>query len=173
MALQIPANDHGQIRVFATDQTLPDDAFDKEPESIAALFGTDLDPTYVDVIRLSDLGEMPLTTYIAEGYDMAADLVDATVVNGLTGTVVLVLSRASGGREMTLTPTQGLRHVTTYSATQRIVPLEPLVSEAATGTLEGPPAKKPMSNARQSGMVATVALLVMFALVGLMIWVAG
>jgi len=36
-----------------------------------------------------------------------------------------------------------------------------------------PPAKKPKSDARIGGMVATLALLVLFALVGLMIWIAG
>ena len=33
--------------------------------------------------------------------------------------------------------------------------------------------KKPMSDARISGMVATVALLVMFAFVGLIVWVGS
>ena len=41
---------------------------------------------------------------------------------------------------------------------------------AAQGILT-PPAQK-YSNARMSGMVATIALLVMFALVGLLIWLA-
>ena len=35
------------------------------------------------------------------------------------------------------------------------------------------PPKKPMSDARIGGMVATVALIVLFAITGLMIWLAG
>jgi hypothetical protein len=39
-------------------------------------------------------------------------------------------------------------------------------------SLEGKPKKK-KSDAAMSGMIATYALLTMFALVGLMIWIAG
>jgi hypothetical protein len=49
--------------------------------------------------------------------------------------------------------------------------LEKLDTDAAKAMLPQP--KPPKSDARMSGMVATAALLVMFLLVAIMIWIAG
>lgn len=162
--LTIPANDHGQIRVFATEE---------KPESLAALFGAKLDETCVDIVRISDLGEMRLTDYIFQGYDMTADDVDLATINAITGWAILVLSRATGERQTALTLAPGLRHVTTYSATTQLIAPGQMPEGATKGVIADPPARPAKSNARIGGMVATAALLVMFALVGLMIWVAG
>ena len=50
------------------------------------------------------------------------------------------------------------------------IQFETLPDAAAQGILT--PRAQKYSNARMSGMVATVALIVMFALVGLLIWLA-
>ena len=172
-ALTIPANDHGQIRVFATDAPLPQEILEKKPDGMLALFGAPLNPDFVDIVRIGDLNGMALTRYIAEGYDMAPDLVDAATVDRINGYAVLVLSRATAGQETELHPGFGLRHVTTYSATTDFSVSDPIPSEAAKGTLAGPDTKPAKSNARMSGMVATFALLAMFVLVGVMIWIGG
>jgi len=39
MTLTIPANDHGQIRIFALDMVPPDALKDKTPAGIAGAFG--------------------------------------------------------------------------------------------------------------------------------------
>ncbi|MFA8441045.1 hypothetical protein [Yoonia sp.] len=173
MTLTIPADDHGQIRVFATDADLPTDVIEKTPRGMEYLFEAELNPDFVDIVRIADLGGMALSAYIAEGYDMAPDLVDKAAVDAITGYAVLVLSRATGEVETTLTPAGGLRHVTTYSPVAKITPPEPLPDASAQGIVEPKPTKPPKSDARMSGMVATYALLAMFALVGLMIWVGG
>lgn len=164
----IPAQDHGQIRVFASAKVI-----DKTAEGIAAAFGADLDLDYVDVVKISDLGDMTLTAYIAEGYDRAPDAVDARAVDAIAGYAVLVLSRASGGVETTLSLAPGLRHVTTYSDAAQIITPQPLPDASAQGIIEGPSTKPAKSNARIGGMVAMYALLAMFVLVILMVWVGG
>jgi hypothetical protein len=171
LTLTIPADDHGQIRVFATDADLPANVIEKTAEGLTSLLGAPLDPTYVDIIRISDLVEMTLTDYIAEGYDMTSDMVDKAVVNAVTGFAILVLSRATGGQAATLAFGAGVHHVTTYSPTARIAPPEKLPDASAQGTFT--PVKPPQSNARIGGMVAMYALIFMFALVGLMVWVGG
>jgi len=173
MTLTIPADDFGQIRVFATDLDLPTEVTEKTPRGLEYLFEAALNADFIDIVQINDLSGMTLSGYIAEGYDMASDLVDKAAVDAITGTAILVLSRATGGIETTLTPADGIRHVTTYSPTTKIVVSEPLSSDAAKGTLDQTPTKAPKSNARMSGMVATYALLAMFALVALMIWVGG
>lgn len=173
MTLTIPADDHGQIRVFATDMDLPKDALEKTPRGLEMLFEANLNPDFIDIVQINDLASMTLSGYIAEGYDMTADLVDKSAVDAITGYAILVLSRATDGVKTTLTLTEGLRHVTTYSPVAKITAPERLPDASARGVLSEPPGKKPKSDARMSGMVATYALLAMFALVALMIWVGG
>ncbi len=173
MTLTIPANDHGQIRVFAIKAPPSADVIEKTPRGLDTLFTATLNPDFVDVVRIKDLGKMRLSSYISQGYDMSPDLVDRAAVDAITGYAILVLSRASGDVETTLTLAEGLRHVTTYSPGAQIVAPQKLPDASAQGILDTPPAKPPKSDARISGMIATYALLAMFALVGLMIWVGG
>ena len=172
MSLTIPHNDHGQLRVFGTQMDLPYEVLQKTPDGMLALFGAPLNPDFVDVIKLDDLGGMALTRYIHEGYDLAPDLVDAALVEQMTGYAVLVLSRATGGKDTELHLGFGLRHVTTYGPTAEFVAHEPLPSESAKGTIP-PPDKPAKSDARMGGMVAMYALLAMFLLVGLMVFIGG
>ncbi|WP_106746350.1 hypothetical protein [Yoonia maritima] len=173
MQLNIPANDHGQIRVFATDLPLPPEVTGKSPDAITGLFGINVDVTYVDVVCIDDLGDMSLSDYIASGYDMQPDAVDKAAVDAITGYAILLLSRATTGQEVTLNLAPGLRHVTTYSPTIRMTPPTELPSEGAEGVVTPKPTKAPKSDARMGGMVATVALVVMFLIVAMMIWIAG
>lgn len=173
MTLQISANDFGQVRVFATDNALPSDVVAKTPQALAELFGAQLNPDFVDIVKISDLGEMSLSSYIAEGYDMTPDLADKAAVDSITGTAVIILSRATGGVDATLTLGGGLRHVTTYSPIAKLTPPEHLPDASAKGILDQTPSKPPKSNARIGGMVAMYALIAMFALVALVIWVGG
>ncbi len=173
MPLTIPANDFGQIRVFATSMDLPQEAIAKTPDGMLALFGAPLNPDFVDIVAIADLNGMALTSYIETGYDMAPDLVEHTVVDQITGYAILVLSSATGGKETELHPGFGLRHITTYTPKPDFTPHDSLPAESAKGTIPAPDAKPAKSNARMSGMVAMYALLAMFLLVGLMILIGG
>lgn len=172
MTLTIPANDHGQLRLFALDIAPPLALRDKTPEGIAGAFGVLLNPDYVDVVDVAALGDMSLGTYIKQGYDFTPDAADQLAIAALSGWVIIVMSRATDGAETTLDLTPGLRHVTTIGTPLALVPPTPLDSEAAKGVLT-PQTKPAKTDARIGGMVATVALLVLFALTGLMIWIAG
>ena len=171
--LTIPANDHGQIRVFEIQKPLSAAASEKTPDGLAELFGATLDPTYVDVVRISDLGEMRLSAYIFEGYDMRADAVDKAAVDAITGTAILVLSRASAGKAKTLPLPPGLTHVPTYSPTATLHPTEPLPDASAKGAIASPPSRNKKSDARIGGMIAMYALIFMFAFVAVIIWISG
>lgn len=173
MSLHIPAHDHGRIYVFdVSDQTA--EALDAAPDTaLAQTFGVLLDSTFVDVVDTDDLGDMRLSDYIQTGYEIPADRLDRDAVNDITGTAVLIMSRAFGGAEVHLNLGASPRHVTTCSDPMALHPTTPLISEAAEGNLSAAPERKPVSDAAMSGRVAMVALAVMFALVGLMIWVAS
>lgn len=173
MVLTIPRNDHGQIRVFATLLPLPQEALEKTPDGMLAMFGAPLNPDYVDIVRINDLGGMALTRYIQEGYDMAPDLVDASVVDEIKGYAVLILSRATGGKETELHPGFSLRHITTYAPTPDMTAYEPLPAEGAKGVLPAPETDPAKSKARVSGMLAFLSLITLFAIVAVMIFVGG
>ena len=174
MTLDIPANDFGQIRVFEYRAFLPENIVEKTPDGLTTLFGTDaLDPNYIDIIRIDDLSTMTLTDYIAQGYDMEAEVHDVPAVNGIEGFAILLLSSATHGDPVSLTLAPELRHVTTYIPQAQLQVIEPLPGEGAEGLIGDAPAPKAKSDARIGGMVAMVSLIVLFALVGLMIWVAG
>ncbi|MFQ1699431.1 hypothetical protein ACJ5NV_02435 [Loktanella agnita] len=174
MTIEIPRDDYGHIRVFQAPEALSAEAQSKSPEGLAELFGIDtLDPNYIDIIKIDDLSSMALTDYIAQGYDMHAEAHDIPAVNGIEGWAILVMSRASRGRKMVLKPASGIRHVTTYVPNAQIKVSEPLRSPAADGIIGDPSGKPPKSDARIGGMVAMVALLLLFALVAVMVWVGG
>jgi len=125
MTLTIPANDHGQLRIFALDFAPPADLRDKTAEGIAGAFGVLLNPDFVDVVDVAALGDLSLPEYIKQGYDFEPDAADVAALNAATGWVILVMSRASAGAETTLDLTSGLRHVTTIGTSMALMPPTP------------------------------------------------
>lgn len=171
MTVTIPANDHGQLRVFALDMAAPQELRDKTDAGLAGVFGAVLNSDYVDVLDVAALGDMDLISYIRQGYDLHPDEADTIALSGISGWAILVMSRATAEQEVTLTLSPGIHHVTTIGTPMTLTAQTPLESESAKGVLTQT-TKAPMSDGRIGGMVATLALLVLFALVGLMIWVA-
>ena len=172
--LNIPANDHGAIYVLELNRPAPDGLADKTDAAMMAVFGKVIVNTdYVDAITPGMLDDMTLPDLIRNGYDMPVSVVDAETLRGLMGTAVLVMSAAFGGSAMTIDLPADVRHVLTLREDASLDAPRPLTSAAAQGTLPGTAPRKKPSDAAMSGRIATIALLLMFALVGLMIWVAA
>ena len=180
----IPASEHGIVRLFTIDLPAadipafaePDHNNDKAPWPLLdALAATGLDENFIEVFPVSDLGEMGLAGYMTEGLGIAGAEIAAQrpQLDRLKGHVLIVLSSAFGGRAQTLAPQSPLRWIGTWSEDRPPVAFSALPSDAARGSVAPPPAKAPVSDAAMSGRVATVALLVIFALVGVMIWVGS
>jgi len=173
MTLTIPANDHDKIRVFALSSKPSEDIQKLEPNAIAALFGYDaLNLDFVDVVDIEATDDLGLIGLIEQGYDIIPDIADKAALAPLKGWVILIMSRATFGAEAVLTLDPALTHVTTLGDKASLTVHDAIETDSAKGTLESP-VKQPKSDARIGGMVATYALLLMFALVGLMIWIAG
>lgn len=172
MTLTIPANDFGQIRIFSVPSPAPAGLEEKTPAALQALFGTDtLDPDFVDVVDTRELAGLSLLDYLHHGYDIPPDAADDQALRDLRGIVVLVMSRATRGEETTLTLAPGVSHATTTGDPARLRVPTAVESASAKGTVPG--GKSAPSQAAMSGRIAMVALLVMFLIVGLMIWVAA
>lgn len=173
MTLTLPANDHGLIRIFKIATPAPAGLEERTPAALAALFGTDdLDADYIDVVDTRHLAGLSLIDYLHQGYDIPDTATDDPALRDLKGVVVLLMSRAARGRAVTLTLADTVTHVTTTGDPARLrVPSAPVETAAAAGTVPG--GRAAPSQAAMSGRVATIALIVLFALVVLMIWVAS
>ncbi len=173
----VSATEHGVIRIFMVNLSADDAArFMQSPEEINRALGVeDLNEEFVELFALSTLDGVGLAGYLIDGLGVAeADVAPyRSRLNGMSGHVLIVLSRAFGGRAATITPTAPLKWIGTYTEEGASVKFEPLPSKGAEGAVTGSPAKAPKSDARIGGMIAMYALIAMFALVALMIWVAG
>ncbi|MEM1099973.1 MAG: hypothetical protein AAGH73_00390 [Pseudomonadota bacterium] len=176
MTLSIPAGERGRIRVYALSMTDKEGrALAAEPAARAAILGAEsLDPEYVDVFPVKNLEGLGLVGYLVEGHGAVAAEVerDKQKLSALSGHVLVAMSKAFGKGGMELEPDPRLTLIGVYG--QEGVDYTPVsvTSEAADPSAEAP-AKKPMSDARISGMVATAVLLFLAAFVMIFILLAG
>lgn len=185
-ALSIPAGSVRCVWVLAVD--LPEEAikvFAEESEADRsgiswplqdALGAGLLDRTYVEVFKVDTLDDYGLARYLTEanGMDEAGVAPDAARLDAIEGHVVMVFSDALGDGVVRLAPRPPLRLIGRYAESLDFAVRTAPASDAARKSAEAPepePRTGP-SNAAMGGRVAMVALLVLFALVGLMIWVA-
>lgn len=172
--LNIPANDHGALYVLELNRPPPAGLEDKTDAAMQAIFGDTLVNTdYVDIITPGMLTDLSLPDLIRNGYDMPVSPAEAEEMRGLMGTAVLVMSAAFGQQARTIDLPADVRLVSVLRETPDLKAPRPLRTSTADGILEGGKAKKRPSDAAMSGRIATIALVLMFALVGLMIWIAG
>jgi len=170
--IDVPKNDHGAIYVLQLNRPAPDGLDDKTDAAMMEIFGNIiLHTNYVDTITPEMLVDMNLPDLIRDGYDISVSEDEATKMRGLIGTVILVMSAAFGGNAMTINLPSDVRLVTVLRETATMTAPRPITTDSALGT--APTVRKKPSDAAMSGKVATYTLLVLFALVAVMIWVAG
>lgn len=162
----------------------------------------DVDADFVEIFDLANLAGLGLAGYLITGNGIPEAQIapDRATLDALQGQVLILFAAAFTNHPVTLHPDPRLTLIASYAEDIPPVEFEPLPDAAAQGSLgaaksapnaqplgtanplpapqlappdtaETPPSQK-YSNARMSGMVATYALLVMFAMVGLMIWLA-
>lgn len=175
--IEIKASEQGVVRLFDVDLG-PDEAkaFNRRNGSWPlrdALGAETLEPNHVDLFQVGDLAEVGLAGYLAEGLGIAPEEVDKhrAAIDALDGTVMIVTSRAFGGTAQTLEPRAPLRLVGTFREDRAPVQFDPLPSDTAKGEVNTAGRNRP-SDASMSGRVAVVALLVLFLLVAVVIWLA-
>lgn len=181
----VTAGETGVIRIFTIDLPV-DNAADFADDMGAievdnswplqtALGAADLDPAFVDVFPASDLEGVGLADYLIDGTGISADDIAPfrAQLDGLTGNIVVIHSRAFKGVVQTLSPKAPLHYIATFQEDRAPVTFEPLPNPDPAPAIEDLPQKKTPSDAAMGGRVATIALLVMGLLVWLMIWVAG
>jgi hypothetical protein len=170
--LTIPAHDRLGLYVFQA--ALEPDEMKRDKASLApALLGdADLDPAYVELFDVADLSDIGLAGYLTEGMGVpeTALATDRTKLQAIKGPVLILLSKALHGREVTLTPDPRLSLIGTYREDRPPVHFEPLPTAAAEGVLTPPGQPVP---ALQRPRLAFVLLIVALALVAVVaLWLA-
>ena len=168
----VPKDEHGVIRLFALN--LPtgeakalaaEVAASGDGGPLRAMLGVvALDPEFVEVFPVSNLEGLGLAEYVITGLGAPRDDVVPfkPQLDSLTGSVAVVLSKAFGGVEQTLSPATPLRHVVTFHEPLPTPSFEPLTSEGAKGRLGGAPAAEPQP-VRGPRTRRLAALVILFA----------
>jgi hypothetical protein len=168
LATQVTTSEAEVIRVYSV--ALPEDETITTKDVAEALGVADLDDEYVDIFPVAALDEYGLKGYMTEGLGIPADaLTDyAEAIAAAKGTIVVVLSKAFQGRAETLKNGHPLRLIGAFTERKS----ETIDVDLSTPSAEKQKPKKRKSEAAQSGMVATFALLFMFVFVALIVWIA-
>lgn len=175
--IEIKPTEAGVVRVFDVDLTAEEAGpFNRRNGTwpLKDALGADvLDPERVDLFRIEDLEGVGLAGYLSDGMGVAAaDLEDhRAALDRLSGMVLVVGSRAFGGVAQVLRPRAPLHLVATFNEHTPPVSFEALPDESAKP--DSTPKKAPASDAAMSGRVATIALLVLFLLTAVVIWIAA
>ena len=175
--IEIKAGETGVVRVFDVDLDVEEaKAFNRRNGSWPlqeALGAEVLDPNHVDLFQVKDLEGYGMVGYLEQGLGVSSHEIEDNHVRleALTGTVLVVGSRAFGGQAQVLDVRAPLHLVAVLNEDRPPVSFERLPDASATGSVA--PAKAPPSDAAMSGRVAMIALLVIFALTAVVIWVAA
>ncbi|MFD2740233.1 hypothetical protein ACFSUD_11665 [Sulfitobacter aestuarii] len=171
--IQIPAHEHGQIRVFAINRAFQDVSNRLKGGSkdalVEELLGPEVAADHVEIFAVSDLTGVGLPGYLSEGYAVSeAELTrDRGKLTALDGYVLLVFSSAFGGRETMLDPSPDLTLIGTYGEAQPDMSAISLPNEAAqpyTGAPSTTPRSAPRGRAGGGMLVlALIALLILLA----------
>jgi len=101
--LDVSATEHGVIRLYSLDMRPEEARFLQEPGAVSQFLGVEtLDMDHVEVFPVADLEELGLDGYLAEGLGVPEDQFDRAALRARTGWVLMLRSRAFGGRALDL-----------------------------------------------------------------------
>lgn len=166
--LTVPASEHGVVRVFSLEiEAGGARAFDA-PGAVAAALGVDsVDTDYVEVFPVTDLAGVGLAAYLTDGCGVPEEVIDPdrARLDALTGHLMVVLSKAFGGRAMRIAPAAQLKLVGVYSETpvdwSSDGPIETSSARPRSGA--GISARPPDTRAGRIGSALFVGLLLLCA----------
>jgi len=167
----LPKAERGVIRVFSVSRPMPDMARALGQRSKAAIAGDLLahpvTDTQIELFALSDLADVGLAGYLAEGYDIDAQALsaDRARLDGLDGYVLLLFSGVSDAGAVTLHPSADLTLIGTYSEPRARHAAAPIAAQTAkpySGTNTTPDAPR---RGRAGSILSVAALLLILLLI--------
>ncbi len=110
-SLDVATGERGVVRLFALHMPAEQARFLREPGAADQLLGVSgLDPDQIDIFNVADMEELGLFGYLTDGLGIPHDQVAASQsrIDGLTGWVMVLRSRAFQGKAMILNPAASL-----------------------------------------------------------------
>ena len=171
--LDIAAKEAHVVRVFAVVEEADAPLEDAAVLKALGAEGT-LRSEEIELFDLTDLQDMPLSEYLTEGHGIAAsDLKDMRgQLDGLTGRVLILPSRAFQGQAMKMRVGGALRLVGRFEEDVSPVSFDPLPAGGAHGTVAGTPVPAKAPSGMRRAALALVALLIGVAVL-LLVLVGG
>ncbi|WP_238363911.1 aspartate carbamoyltransferase catalytic subunit [Mesobacterium pallidum] len=174
--MHVPASETGTVRVFHVD--LPPEAIERFVTQAGtgewplpyALGATVLKRDFVDVVAIKDLGEMGLSGYLEQAYDVTGADFKAMKpqLDALRGHVLVIPSQAFGGKAQELSIGKPLRWVGTFAETRAARPKGKLRSKSAKGVLAG--GQPPVGGTRMGFAQIILIALAVLVLILVTIW---
>jgi len=169
--LDIPAQEAHVVRVFAVVEEAGAPLVDAAVLEALGAEGK-LRSEEIELFDLTDLQDMPLSAYLTEGHGIAAsDIRDMRgQLDGLTGRVLILPSRAFQGQAMKMCVGAALRLVGRFEEERAPVRFAPLPAGGAAGAVSPGGESRPR---RAAGLAALVFFVGLAVLAALVLWLAG
>ncbi len=176
MSLDVKQGEHGLVRIFHLGYRVSMELQHFEAvDRLATVLGVDsLSAEDVQIVDLSAVRDMGLTTLLVEGYGVSEDDITSQTdtLNALKGHVAILRSGAFDGAAVTLKSTDEARLIATLHEPRMSAPTPMPSYDSASGS-SGGTGRKPISDKAMSGRIAMYALLAIFAFTALIVWLAS
>jgi len=168
--ISVPAQEARVVRVFSV---IEEAGAPLDDAAVTAALGAedDLETGEIELFDLADLGSMLLSEYLREGHGIAEAELDGMrgQLDGLRGRVLIVPSRAFGGRATVLRPGRALRLVGRFEEDVAPVSFDPLPAGGAAGSA-APATRSARPRRRAAWLAALVFLAGLAVLLALVVW---
>ncbi|PWE32301.1 hypothetical protein DDZ14_11275 [Maritimibacter sp. 55A14] len=170
MPLDIPAHEAHVVRVFAVVEKRGAPLEDEKVLEALGAQGT-LRTEEIELFDLEDLQDMPLSNYLEEGHGVSEAELEGMrgQLDGLTGRVLILPSRAFSGQAMTLRVGDALRLVGRFEEDMAPVSFAPLPAGGAHGSVSGTGVPGEAPRGMRRAALALVALLIAVAVLVLVL----
>jgi len=169
-SLTVAPHERGVIRLFALDMRPEEAKFLREPGAADQMLGVEgLEPEQIDIFPVSDLEDLGLYGYLHEGCSVSAEQLDRAVLEAIEGWVMAVRSAAFKDQAAQLKPDPRLRLIGLFTEDSTNWSGGKISTESAKPYSAPTPAPRAV-RARAQRLGATIFAIVMFLLVGGVLW---
>ncbi|WP_406648360.1 hypothetical protein QEZ52_04895 [Aliisedimentitalea scapharcae] len=171
--ITIPTGERAIIRVFTLDMRPEQVKFLSETGALEQVLGIEeMNRDQIEIFSTDDLEELGLTGYLIEGCGLSPEEIDpqSDVLSAIKGDVLLIRSRAFGGRETRLNPADQIQLVATLSEPSTNwsgTPIETASAQLYSATKQSPRAAR--ARARRIGFTLFAVMMALITIVLLLL----
>jgi hypothetical protein len=179
--LHVAAFEHGILRIWGFDGTSGPgsaliEAMGEQPRNsgpaMEVLGAERVDPYWLDLVRLADIAEMGLASYLRQAYDMPQEEAERITPTG--DHVLIAPSRAFADHEQTLSPDPALKPLGAVDIHEDVGALRHMEPVATARREPGTPeAREPQPGAPASRGLRAGSILLLLIIAAAFIWIVA